>query len=228
VTVPATSEEYVRWAEARADVPPHPVLEPVDDERRLRRVWRDGAFRCESHRCTKVCCTGWPTGEGIRLNLLDLVRLKAAGLLSSVRGAFRVAPRDQPRMRSVDGHCVHYDPAARRCTIWEHRPTICRTYPFAIAYTDAGGIELGFSGGCSLTPTGRAMLCEDPEQPTRVLRVRPAEPEERAGDLAPYERGHLEACVAAATEHERTCRLVTQRPDAVRELGLANYLPTDD
>lgn len=229
MTLSVAPDEYVRWAETRAGVPVHPALAPVDDDRRLARAWPDGAFRCDSHRCAKVCCTGWPEGHGIRVNLLDLVRLRAAGLLASVRGVFRVASGDQPRLRSVDGHCVHYDPAARRCTIWEHRPTICRTYPFAIAYTvGTGQIEFGFAGGCSLTPGGRAALWEDPERPTTVLTVRGPEPAERAGDLSPYERSHLEACVEAANEQERTWRLVTEVPELVGELGLSSYLEKEE
>jgi Fe-S-cluster containining protein len=225
MTAPTTPDAYVRWAETRAGVPAHPALAPVDDDRALTRFWPAGAFRCQSDRCAKVCCTGWP--EGIRLNLMDLVRLKAAGLLASVEGAFRVGSRDQPRMRSVDSHCVHYDPVARRCTIWEHRPTICRTYPFAIVHTETGRIELGFSRGCSLTPGGRAALCDDPEQPARTLRIRSTEPPGRARELPVYERGHLEACVEAANEHERTWRLVTEAPELVGELGLSSYIATD-
>jgi Fe-S-cluster containining protein len=220
-----TPDEYVRWVETRAGIPAHPALAPVDDDRRLARAWGDGAFRCESHRCAKVCCTGWPADAGIRLNLLDLVRLHAAGLLASVRGAFTPSSRDQPRLRSVDGHCVHYDPAARRCTIWEHRPTICRTYPFAIAYTvDTGRIEFGYAGGCSLTPGGRAALWDDPARPPRALTVRGAEPDQRAADLPPYERSHLEACVEAANELERTWRVVADAPELIAELGLEGYL----
>jgi Fe-S-cluster containining protein len=227
MTHPITPERYTEWVESRGGVPPHPILASVDDHRTVTRAWRNSAFRCQSERCTKVCCTGWPADEGIRLNLLDLVRLRAAGLLASARGAFRVASQDQPRMRSVDGHCVHYDPAARRCTIWEHRPTICRTYPFAIAYTDAGRIELGFARGCSLTPGGRAALWDDPDQPTRVLRVASVEPEEEAGGLPAYERSHLEACVAAANELERTWRVVTEAPQLISDLGLERYLDAE-
>lgn len=224
MTAPIGPDEYVGWVEAHAGVPPHPALAPVDDDRALTRAWENGVFRCEPHRCAKVCCTGWAPDAGIRLNLMDLVRFRAAGLLASVRGAFRASSRDQPRMRAVDGHCVHYDPASRRCTIWEHRPTICRTFPFAIAYTvGTGHIEFGYAGGCSITPGGRAALWADPARPTRALTVRSAEPEERAGDLPAYERGHLEACVAAANEQERTWRVVTEAPQLLAELGLESY-----
>jgi len=225
MTNPSTPDEYIRWVEARAGIPLHPVLAPVDDDRGLTRAWENGAFHCQPQRCAKVCCTGWPADAGIRLNLLDLVRFHAAGLLASVRGAFTPSSRDQPRMRSVDGHCVHYDPATRRCTIWEHRPTICRTFPFGIAYTvGTGHIEFGYAGGCSLTPGGRAALWDDPARPTRALTVRSAEPEERAGDLAPYERSHLEACVESVNELERTWRVVTEAPELVAELGLESFL----
>ncbi len=228
VTDPTTPDEYIRWVESRAGVPPHPALAPVDDERTVTRAWRDGVFRCQPHRCAKVCCTGWAADAGIRLNLLDLVRLRAAGLLASVRGAFRVSSRDQPRMRSVDGHCLHYDPAERRCTIWEHRPTICRTFPFGIAYTvGTGRIEFGYAAGCSITPGGRAALWADPARPTRALTVRSAEPEERAGDFPPYERGHLDACVEAANEQERTWHVVTEAPQLLAELGLEHFLDAE-
>jgi Fe-S-cluster containining protein len=228
MTHPITPEQYTEWVESRSGVPPHPVLAPVDDHRAVTRAWKNGVFRCEPQRCVKVCCTGWPADAGIRLNLLDLVQLRAAGLLASVQGTFAVSSRDQPRMRSVGGHCVHYDPASRRCTIWEHRPTICRTFPFAIAYTvGSGHIEFGYAGGCSLTPGGRAALWADPARPTRALTVRSAEPKERAGKLPPYERSHLEACVVAANELERTWRLVTEHPAVLEDLGLAAYLGPD-
>lgn len=32
------------------------------------------------------------------------------------------------RQRAEDGYCVHADPEARLCTVYEHRPAICRQY----------------------------------------------------------------------------------------------------
>jgi hypothetical protein len=174
-----------------------------------------------------VCCTGWPANRGIRLHVMDLVRLAAAGLLDSVEGCFDVEPPDWPRLRSVDGHCVHYDPASRRCTIWEHRPLICRTFPFAIAYTTpTGRIGFGFAvKGCSLTPAGPESPSSDLVHSTRVLTVRRPEPTIPARDLSPYERAHLDACVETLNEHERTWRLITEAPGLLDRLGLGAFAP---
>lgn len=91
-----TSGEYVRWAEARAGIPPHPVTPPHADGTSVEALWEKSAFRCNPHACEKVCCTGWIGRRGIRLKVADLVRFRAAGLLDSVEGVFALDPLDHP------------------------------------------------------------------------------------------------------------------------------------
>ena len=224
-----TSDEYVRWAEARAGIPPHPVTPPHADGTSVEALWEKSAFRCNPHACEKVCCTGWIGRRGIRLKVADLIRFRAAGLLDSVEGVFALDPPDYPRLRAVDGHCVHYDVGQRRCTVWEHRPLICRTFPYALAWVTKGGsVGLTVEQGCSLTPavpptesSGHAV------KPRRYLAVRSAQPTRPARELSPYERSHLAACIESLNEHERTNRLVTERPELLAELGLEAFGPVE-
>lgn len=83
--------------------------------------------------CTECgdCCTGapgvvWVTDEEIA----DIARVtgKSIGEIRLMHTRIvggRVSLREYP-----NGDCVFFDPQKRNCTIYEARPTQCRTWPF--------------------------------------------------------------------------------------------------
>jgi len=220
-----TNDEYLTWAEAEAGIRRHPVVPPPRDDTPVSRSWARSTFRCDPHNCERVCCTGWTGPRGIRMKVADLVRFRVAGLLDSVEGTFATDPADEPRLRSVNGHCVHYDTAQRRCTIWEYRPLICRTFPYALAWAaEDGSVGLTFVHGCSLTPAvPPAAPSEHAIQPRRYLAIHSVHPGRPARELRQYERSHLAACIESVNEHERTHRLIAERPALLAELGLETF-----
>ena len=77
------------------------------------------------------CCTGEP--GNVWVNTEEIAAL-AAALDLSVSDFEREYVRKIGSRRSLferfDGDCVLFDPASRRCTVYQARPTQCRTWPF--------------------------------------------------------------------------------------------------
>jgi Fe-S-cluster containining protein len=88
-------------------------------------------FKCR--RCAAFCCKlGGP-----RLSSKDVERLRRAGLtraelLDATNGSLK---------NTVSGSCVllKFDPLRRfyECTVYPHRPALCRLYPFHIEKTSS-------------------------------------------------------------------------------------------
>jgi len=89
------------------------------------------AYNCA--KCPGYCCS-YPL---IPLNIRDVRRLaRHFGLgFEAARKKFTKVDRDEPyaMRRKADEHfgrvCRFFDTAKRRCTIYEARPEICRSYP---------------------------------------------------------------------------------------------------
>lgn len=234
-----TPENYLTWAAERAGITPQPIA----DSAPVTPVAPDpqtATFRCDPFACRKVCCTGWPEGRGPLLTVADLVALNAAGHLESAGGhfapaedvaAWRAEPEDheapeRPYLRSVDDHCLHYDPETRRCGIWEHRPLICRTYPFAVDWVaEDGTVHLTFGEGCSrVTSTAhRVALARGERVPRPFIALKRSAPTTTLGALGDYVGGHLQACLESAEEQARTLDLVSTHPELLDELGLGRF-----
>lgn len=76
-------------------------------------------------RCTRCgeCCRD----TKMELCRADVVRLERAG---HARDEFSsMEPEGVRRLRNVDGHCVFYDPASKRCKEYARRPLGCVIYP---------------------------------------------------------------------------------------------------
>jgi Fe-S-cluster containining protein len=102
-------------------------IEPeTGNVKRIALFGSDLRFKCQ--RCATFCCKlGGP-----RLSSEDVKRLKKAGL---TRAEFLDATNG--RLRStVSGSCVFlkFDSQERfyGCTVYPHRPALCRLYPFHI------------------------------------------------------------------------------------------------
>lgn len=234
-----TPEDYPRWAEERLGIAPQPIAS-LQPDTPVARNDPAGAFRCDPFACQKVCCTGWPEGQGIRLTVMDLLRLDRAGFLDGTEGTFappeaiakwRADPEHRPKpdgpcMRSVDGHCIHYDVETRRCGIWEHRPLICRTFPYAVDWVRTDGtVHVTFAGGCSLVQPAadQTPIARGENVPRTYLAIARHHETIPLGGLNDYEREHVEAYVQSAEEQARTLDLVTGHPEALDTLGLSRF-----
>jgi Fe-S-cluster containining protein len=103
---------------------------------------------CE--KCTDRCCVHKEPRSGILLSLSDVAHLIDSGMAHLIVGrfSFRRDPRgrilediDQmPRLaKQADGNCHFYDDSTGRCTGYGVRPTICRRFPYEVAYRPGSG-----------------------------------------------------------------------------------------
>lgn len=117
--------------------PNPPATDPLADEisaaaagSARRTPWyRDGlAFRCTQ--CGQ-CCSGEP--GYVFVNGQEIAELAAAmGLDGETfeRRFVRRVGRRKSLVEYPDGDCIFLDPDSRRCTVYQARPTQCRTWPF--------------------------------------------------------------------------------------------------
>jgi len=85
----------------------------------LRLYRRHDRFRCTS--CGDCCRI-----RIIPISREDIRRLEAAGYRDFT------AERGEPAMRRVNGRCVFLKDD--RCSVYEHRPRVCREFPFFRVY----------------------------------------------------------------------------------------------
>jgi Fe-S-cluster containining protein len=181
-------------------------LEPVEAST-LRRTMEPGlAPDCAA--CPDRCCRG-PTSR-VSLRLADLVRLQAAGLEHGIEVQKRPFTPEEiaraphlsglekdrayawfPALRQrEDGHCVFYGDDGR-CTIYEHRPMLCRSFPYQL---DLERLELRYSERCPSRKTDPAAAEDLAEAVARnfnhkirdLLLVHYARPELAELGLLPY------------------------------------------
>lgn len=100
--------------------------------------------------CPDRCCVHKEPDSGILLSLRDVAHLVDSGLADLIVGRFtfrkdrngRVTEdvEDMPRLaKQPDGNCHFYDESTGRCTGYGVRPTICRRYPYEVAYRPGSG-----------------------------------------------------------------------------------------
>ncbi len=103
---------------------------------------------CEQ--CTDRCCVHKEPRSGILLSLTDVAHLIDSGLAHLIVGRFTFR-RDKsgriledidqmPRLaKQPDGNCHFYEESTGRCTGYGVRPTICRRFPYEVAYRPGSG-----------------------------------------------------------------------------------------
>jgi Fe-S-cluster containining protein len=247
-------QDYFTWFAARSPSTPFVFTPAPGPDSSVQTNWAPGAFRCNPFGCKEVCCLTSHLPGGVPLYVADLLRLQEGGLLDSVCSRFSpsetfrefvAAPSDAtfpdfPHLRTREDHCVHYDSESRGCKIYEHRPYICRSFPYSARYDSlTGTIEARMSERCSLAkalvqirPLSDASTPEPPRATAEASLPDPMPPPAAAqdrycttlGGLPEYDRQHLEACLARDAEGLRTVYLVMDRPDLVDELGLGEFL----
>lgn len=248
-------QEYLDWFRASVEEVPYATAPPLLDDTPVDVNWPLDTYRCDPFDCHDVCCRSWCIGEGIPLLVGDLVRLADGGLLNGVHGGFATSaevnafiadPENVPSPRfprlgvAEASHCIHYDPKTHACGIYDHRPSLCRTFPYAAGYDAASqGILARFTGRCSRVPNLKApatlklIRIDNVAQPAELAQPAsdeaPIPPEFQPrrvplGELPAYDRRHIEACVARGDEQLRSLYLVARRPDLVEELGLGGFL----
>lgn len=99
------------------------------------RPWYDDGScrRGLEFRCTGCghCCTGGPGYVWVtRDDIETLARGKGLDRDAFARRYVRRVERHYSLTERPDGSCVFLDEAKERCTVYDARPTQCRTYPF--------------------------------------------------------------------------------------------------
>ena len=93
--------------------------------------------------CKDRCCIHKEPGSGILLSLIDIANLVDSGFEDLIVGKFSFKRKkgryveeidEMPRLAKKQGNCVFYEPEGGLCTGYEHRPTICRRFPFEVHY----------------------------------------------------------------------------------------------
>lgn len=98
-------------------------------------------------RCTSKCCIHKEVGSGILLSLRDVARLLDAGLGDLIVGTFTFKRSNDgdleidrmPRLAKRQGRCVFYIEEEGLCGEYGNRPTICRRFPYEVAYRPGSG-----------------------------------------------------------------------------------------
>ncbi len=112
------------------------------------------------------CCTGDP--GYVWVNDDEIARLAAhLGLTPAAFEAEHVRKVGSRRslFERMSGDCVLFDPATRRCTVYEARPVQCRTWPF---WSDNLASPEAWEETCEVCPgSGRGPLV-----PVQAIRAR--------------------------------------------------------
>ncbi len=128
--------------------------EGVVDPATVKVKKNNGSFEIpDCNKCEDRCCVHKKPGEGILLSLRDIAALVDSGLGDFIEKQFtfkkkkgKVLPEiDQmPRLKSKNGNCIFYDEPSGLCTQYGLRPTICRRFPYEIAYnkTKSGEVPI--------------------------------------------------------------------------------------
>jgi Fe-S-cluster containining protein len=127
---------------------------PASPERGLR-------FECTQ--CGKCC---WTRGEYSHVYLTkgDLEALAAAVGLSVAETRKRYTFRDEHGWTELDfsgGRCVMLDAETNLCTVYESRPTQCRTFPFWPEMIRRGGWTAEAKRICEGVGNGRVVPKEE-------------------------------------------------------------------
>jgi len=124
--------------------------------------YRDGL----SFHCTQcgACCSGEP---GFVFVTADEIARLAEHFEMDVAAFERKFVRRAGRRKSLveypDGDCIFLDPDTRRCTVYEARPTQCRTWPF---WTSNVKTKKAWRETCEVCPgagTGRVYSLDEIE-----------------------------------------------------------------
>ncbi len=107
-----------------------PAEEASQGTRSTRTPWyRDGlAFRCTQ--CGD-CCSGEPGFVFVNAKeIADLAAFMELDVETFERKFVRRVGRRKSLVEYPDGDCILLDPETRRCSVYQARPTQCRTWPF--------------------------------------------------------------------------------------------------
>lgn len=125
---------------ARRAVDPEDILDP--DVVPLRNA--NGVYEMpDCANCQDRCCVHKEVGSGILLSLIDVANLVDSGFGDLIVGRFTFKKKngkitdeidEMPRLAKRQGNCIFYDEDQGLCTGYEHRPTICRRFPYEVHY----------------------------------------------------------------------------------------------
>jgi Fe-S-cluster containining protein len=93
--------------------------------------WYQDGLRFKCTQCGN-CCTGFPGYVWVSKEEIQAIAKRFGVDEATVRVEYtRTVGRRVTLLEVGRNHdCVFFDPAARKCTIYEDRPTQCRTWPF--------------------------------------------------------------------------------------------------
>lgn len=133
-------------------------------------VWFSDGLRFECTRCGN-CCTGEP--GYVWLNEAETAAL-AAACGETLERFIDIYCRPVGTRRSLreldDGSCVFYRPGVG-CTVYEHRPRQCRTWPFWDSNLDTPTDWAETSRGCPGIGQGRIFTVEEILAQSRVISI---------------------------------------------------------
>jgi Fe-S-cluster containining protein len=141
---------------------PSPPRKPAPASARTADPAERG-LRFECTQCGKCC---WTRGEYSHVYLTpdDLAALAAAVGLSVAETRKRYTFRDENGWTELDfsgGRCVMLDEKTNLCTVYESRPTQCRTFPFWPEMIRRGGWTAEAKRICEGVGNGRVVPKEE-------------------------------------------------------------------
>jgi Fe-S-cluster containining protein len=94
------------------------------------KPWFEKGLRFQCTGCGD-CCTGAPGYVWVNSEeIAALARRLGVDTAEFQRRYVRKVGAKQSLIEYANGDCVFFDPASRKCTVYEDRPQQCRTWPF--------------------------------------------------------------------------------------------------
>ncbi len=178
-------------------------------------------FRCSITNCLQCCCRN--QGQKIRLLLQDLAVLLDLGFADMIEGTYDDAATIKAFLDAPTPDKVYRTPYLKRktgkdgkeecvflseqwtCSIWEHAPYICKTYPLILEQEmtpDTMLLSFSLDKLCSCT------------RPDQLAAPQPKENTERL----------INNSIGERIEADHTSKLLCYHRDDLKKIGLSAYL----
>jgi len=94
------------------------------------RPWYQDGLKFECTQCG-ACCSGEPGYVWVDQAEIDAMAAEMGLEIEAFERRFvRQVGRDKSLIEYAEGDCILLDQKTRKCTVYESRPTQCRTWPF--------------------------------------------------------------------------------------------------